>query len=272
MSIAWSLLSKSFPEPEMVAILEMLRNRRKRKDVYSSPEFWDGKAGHYSDSAISMFTNRRYNALIEIDQFAFIDSVLGNISGAHVLDVGAGTGRLSRHLARQGANVGSFDFAAAVVEIARRLNGALPIEAKVMSVFDLDEVEAFDHAAVLGCLSAACKDRGDLETAAERLYKAVRPGARVAIIEPFHQGHLHRVLDMPLNDVLDVFRAAGFAVTHRAELHFWPVRLFLAPVEWPGFITRALYHVGEAILRIAPARQQWGDYKGIGLVRQDAPR
>lgn len=246
------------------------RNRIKRKAIYSRPEFWDSKALDYQDSAISMFTNRRLNVLLERDQFAFIDRVLPDLTGAVVLDVGAGTGRLSRHMARRGAEVVSFDFAPAVVEIARRINADLPIQASVLSVFDLQAEAAYDHAAVLGCLSAACVDADALGDAMLRLHRALRPGASVAMVEPFHTGFLHRVLDLSLPDALRVIEASGFTVTHVEEMHFWPVRLFIAPVEWPDLLTRAAHSGGEALLRLAGARFGLGDYKGIGLVRRDS--
>lgn len=250
---------------------QRLRNRASRKDIYSRPDFWDGKASDYQDSAISMFTNRNLNSLAERDQFAFISRVLPDVTAAHVLDVGAGTGRLSRHLAQRGARVSSFDFAPAVVEVARQLNVGLPIEARVMSVFELDDVQAYDHATVLGCLTAACTGPAALEDAMRRLHRALRPGAIVAIVEPFHAGFLHRVLDLKLPDVLAIMQAAGFEVTHRAELHFWPVRSVLSPVEWPDFITRPAYRISEALLRLGGPTSGWGDYKGIGLRRLGPP-
>lgn len=252
----------------MIARLgQLLRQRADRKGIYSRPEFWDGKARAHSGSAVSMFVNTNLNPLLERAQFAFMDRVLADVAGRRVLDVGAGTGRLSRHLARRGAQVVSFDFASAAVEIAQRENTGLPIEAHVMSVFDLDAQGEYDDAAVLGCLSAACTDAAALADAMRRLYRALRPGARVAMIEPFHAGFLHRVLDLSLDDALRVMEAQGFAVEERAELHFWPVRMVIAPVQWPGFVTTPAHAVGEAALRLLGPTSGWGDYKGIGLRR-----
>ena len=246
----------------------MLADRADRRRVYSGAPFWNGKAREYQGSAVSMFVNRGLNARYEREQFAFIDRVLGDVSGARVLDVGAGTGRLSRHLAARGARVLSFDFAEAAVELARRENGSLPIEARVLSVFDLDEDASCDHAAVLGCLSAACRDRAELLDAARRIHRALRPGARVAMIEPFHRGWLHRVLDLALPEVVATLGTAGFEVVEREELHFWPARLLLAPFEWPGLVTVPAHAVGEAVLRLAGPRAGLGDYKGLGLRRR----
>lgn len=249
---------------------KLLRNRASRETVYSKPDFWDSKVSDYRDSAISMFTNRNLNTLLERDQFAFIDQVLPDLAGTHVLDVGAGTGRLSRHLVRRGARVSSFDFAPAVVEIARQLNADMAIDTRVLSVFELEDIAAYDHATVLGCLSAACVDGTALADAISRIHRALRPGATVAMVEPFHAGFLHRVLDLSLEEVLQIFEANGFEVTHRVELHFWPVRFVIAPVEWPNLLTQPAHWIGEKLLSLGGPKAGWGDYKGIGLRRRDA--
>lgn len=255
----------------MIARLrQLLHNRANRETVYSRREFWESKAQDYRDSAVSMFPNRHLNALLERDQFAFIDAALPDVAGAHILDVGAGTGRLSRHLARRGARVTSFDFAPAVVEIARELNLGLCIEAGVMSVFDLDAEAAYDHATVLGCLTTACTDRAEFADGARRLHRALRPGARVAMVEPFHRGFLHRVLDLAPDEVVAELDQAGFTVTARAHFHCWPARFVLSPVEWPAFLTRPAYAAGEAVLRMAGFPAGWSDYTGLALLRRDA--
>ena len=46
------------------------------------------------------------------------------------------------------------------------------------------------------------------------------------------------------------------------EMHFWPVRLALAYVPWPRWITAPGYHVGQTLLR--RFGEGWGgDYKAI---------
>jgi SAM-dependent methyltransferase len=244
----------------------MAADRADRRSVYASAEFWEGKVRDYDGSAVSMFANRNLNVRLERDQFAFIDHVLGDVHGTRVLDVGAGTGRVSRHLARRGASVLSLDFAATAVDVARRGNGDLPIEARVMSVFDLEDEASCDHAVVLACLSAACRDRAALLDSARRIRRALRPGARIAMIEPFHAGRLSRVLDMSLDHVIAALEEVGFKVQERAELHFWPARLVLSPIEWPAFATTLVHAAGEAVLRLAGPRSGLGDYKGLGLL------
>ena len=249
------------------SLRQMAADRADRRNIYAKAEFWDGKARDYEGSAVSMFVNRNLNARLERDQFAFIDRVLGDVHGARILDIGAGTGRLSRHLARRGASVLSVDFSAAAVDVARRENGDLSIEARVMSVFDLEEEASCDHASVLGCLTVACRDRTALLDSARRIYRALRPGARVAMLEPFHAGRLSRVLGMSPDDVIAALEEVGFTVQERAELHFWPARLVLAPIEWPAFATTLVHAAGEAVLRLAGPRSGLGDYTGLLLLR-----
>src|SRR6185436_4271663 len=106
------------------------------------------------------------------------DAALGDVRGRDVLDVGCGTGRISRHLAGRGARVVGFDFAAKAVEIARQ-EGGEGIEYRVQSVFDLDDHERYDAAVAWGTVTVACRDAGELADALRRIRAAVRPGGRV---------------------------------------------------------------------------------------------
>jgi hypothetical protein len=52
---------------------------------------------------------------------------------------------------------------------------------------------------------------------------------------------------------------AGLSVTRVAPLHFWPVRLLLAYVPWPAWLTTPLYHFGQLLLKL-PGLNRLGDY------------
>jgi 2-polyprenyl-3-methyl-5-hydroxy-6-metoxy-1,4-benzoquinol methylase len=202
------------------SIKGMLCDRINRQRIYPSVDYWNEKARLYEGSAVSMFANRRLNEIYEHDQLRFIDGALGQVAGRHVLDVGCGTGRLSRHLASRGATVTAFDFAPAAIDIARRLNGMLPISLSVRSVFEVNEVDAYDDIVVLGCLTIACRSREDFQDVLARLYRAIRPAGRLVMLEPFHRGFLHRVLRISGDEAAEDLRMAGFVVTGRAALHF----------------------------------------------------
>jgi 2-polyprenyl-3-methyl-5-hydroxy-6-metoxy-1,4-benzoquinol methylase len=86
----------------------MLRNRRMRESIYTTADYWDAKAIEHEGDAVSMWPNNHLN--------------LPQLQRVRVLDVGCGTGRISRWLAAQGATVVGIDFSARSVEIARRLS------------------------------------------------------------------------------------------------------------------------------------------------------
>jgi hypothetical protein len=59
--------------------------------------------------------------------------------------------------------------------------------------------------------------------------------------------------------------AAGFRIVSIRQLHFWPIRLVLAYVPWPNFVTKPLYHLGQFLLKFSPLRNL-GDYKAITAI------
>ena len=72
---------------------EMLRQRRDRERLYSTPEYWDGKASLYAGSAVSMWANETLNLLYEREQGKAIEALAGDVRGLRILDLGCGTGR-----------------------------------------------------------------------------------------------------------------------------------------------------------------------------------
>lgn len=242
---------------------DQIRARADRKNLYSKPDFWDGKAKDYDGSAVSMWCNRPLNALYEREQFAFIDAALPDVKGLSVLDVGCGTGRLARHMARRGANVAAFDFASEPIRIARETNPELKIEYSVMSTFDLDSREAYDAILVLGNLTVACQTADEAGAVFGLMFEALKPGGKLVLVEPFHDSFLTRVLPMSAKEVVDRLEKAGFSIHAREELHFWPARLPLSLREWPVVLTRIGYHIGQAALKFGGAALGMGDYKGI---------
>jgi 2-polyprenyl-3-methyl-5-hydroxy-6-metoxy-1,4-benzoquinol methylase len=244
-----------------MSLRAMWRQRRARASIYSSAAYWDSKAEQLEGAAVSMWPNNQLNALYEAEQVRHLDGALGDVAGRDILDIGCGTGRISRHLARRGARVVGFDFSAAAVEIARREPGP-EIEYRTLSVFDLDERERYDAAVAWGTLTVAARDAAQLADALRRIRAALRPDAQIVLLEPIHSSFLARVLRLDVSAFTAVLEACGFKVERVEQLHFWPARFALAFFDLPARPTAFGYHVGQAMMRV-PGLRRTGDYKAI---------
>jgi len=241
---------------------EMIAQRRNRKNLYSTAEYWDSKAVIYDATAASMWPNQTLNRLYDNEQRHIIDQHLGNVARLESLDMGCGTGRLSRWLADQGARVTGIDFSQGALDIARKQSQKDNPVYRHGSVFELTEKQSYDVVFTLGVLTIACRDREQLLIALTRIRHALRPDGRLFLMEPIHDGFLHRVLKLKLTDFLKVMQEAGFQVQTIAPLHFWPMRLALAYINWPAFITLPMYHFGQVVMRL-PGLSRLGDYRAI---------
>ena len=244
-----------------MSLQTMWRQRQQRAELYSTAEYWDSKARSLKGQAVSMWPNNHLNALYEEEQRSCLNAALGQVAGRDILDIGCGTGRISRYLAGRGAEVVAFDFAQDAVEIARRTPGP-EMTYLVQSVFDLDENERYDAAVSWGTLTVACGNEDELGDALSRIRAALRPGGTAALLEPIHSGFLSRVLPMGVQDFCTVMRTQGFRIERVEQLHFWPARLALAFYEIPRPITKAGYWIGQGLMKV-PGLRRLGDYKAI---------
>ena len=253
----------------LAKLREMIRVRGQREDIYSRPDFWNSKAQNYDGSAVSMWPNRTLNAFYEREQRDFLLAHLPNVHGLSILDVGCGTGRLSRHLAERGARVTAFDFAEAPVAIAKRQPKPKMGETtyRVQSIFELADENAYDAAVVIGALTVACKNAAELKDALSRIHHSLKVGGKFLLIEPIHKGFLHRVLDLSVTDFMQVMEETGLRVTSLKELHFWPTRLPLSLFNWPQPLTAAGYYIGQGLMRVGGRKFGLGDYKGLISVK-----
>ena len=253
-------------------LLAMVRNRLRRSEVYSQPDYWNAKAIEHDARAASMWPNDALNALYHEEQHRHLSELLPNLAGWKVLDVGCGTGRISRHFAAQGAEVTGFDFAATAVARAQAEplpppatpgTNVVPPKYRVGSVFDWADDAQYDLAFTWGVLTMACKNRADFRRAVERIAATLKPGGKLLLLEPFHRGPLQRVLPLKLDEARAEVAAAGLSVGAVRGLHYWPARLALAYLPWPKWITAPAFHAGQRLL----SGPRWGDYHLLEATR-----
>lgn len=243
------------------SLFALLKQRRNREALYCTEHYWDSKALDYDSLSVSMWPNQLLNQEYMKEQEDCVLKVLGDISGQVVLDLGCGTGRFSRWFALQGADVTGLDFSVNSLDIARRCSGSNPCY-RAGSIFEFDCHGAYDIIFTCVTLTIACRDAGQLLDALSRIKAALKPGGRLLIVEPIHRGFLHRVLDLGLADFVAVMESAGYQVKYHEFLHFWPMRLALAYINWPKWVTVPLYRLGQSLMRL-PFFSGLGDYSVI---------
>lgn len=245
---------------------KLIQQRRNRESIYSTAEFWDGKAEEMQGDAVSMWRNNHLNHLYQEEQASLIREAFPDVSGLRILDIGCGTGRLSRWFASQGAQVTGVDFSEKALQIARAQTADSNVRYIHLSMFELEYAEEYDAAFSWGSMTIACKEASELADVMHRVHSALVPGGRLLLLEPVHKGFLHRVLNMGTGDFLREMKRAGFDVEWLKNLHFWPARILLAYISWPAWLTRAVYHFGQRLM-LLPFFGRMGDYKAISAKR-----
>lgn len=241
---------------------EMIRQRRCREKLYATAEYWDGKAAAYSETSVSMWPNPVLNVHYDAEAKALLQTLLGESANLHILDLGCGTGRFSRWFAARGARVTGTDFSRNALAIAQQQTTGENPAYRYGSVFHIEDKSEYDVVFTWGVLTIACRSKEQLLQALGEIRQALKPGGRLLLTEPVHRGLLHRVLDMSLPEFLAVVAESGFCVQKTIPLHFWPMRLCLAYIAWPGWLTTPLYHLGQNLMRL-PGLSGLGDYSII---------
>jgi 2-polyprenyl-3-methyl-5-hydroxy-6-metoxy-1,4-benzoquinol methylase len=242
---------------------KMIRNRLNRDSLYNTAKYWDSQITANTGYAMTMWNNNNLNAHYHTEQLQFLGRVLGSVQGLSVMDVGCGTGRISRYLAERGANVTGVDFSANAIDVARKFDLSTQNPAyRVQSVFAIDDVQAFDLVVSWGSITVACRTQMELLDCMKRLRASLKPKGRALFLEPVHKGFLHRVLNMDQHTFLSVMADAGFFVRHVEHMNFWPARLALAFFPLPEIITAPVYHSGRLAMELF-GRQRFGDYLAI---------
>jgi SAM-dependent methyltransferase len=260
-------------------VWQLIKERAGRDALYGVASYWDARATARSGMARSLWPSNAFNAVWDERQRTLIVRALGSMHGRRIVDVGCGTGRISRWLAEEcGAReVVGVDFSSATVDAARVESGALLSSGLVRYeqgdvVAGLDSLGAgtFDDAIVLGCLSVACRDVPSLGRAILNVSRLVRKGGRVLMLEPIHRSPLlRRVLRLGLEEWIAAANRAGLRLERGDRMGFVPARMVLSVRDLPRFVVEPLFRAGERVLDDVPWLAPLSDYKLL-LFSRDA--
>jgi 2-polyprenyl-3-methyl-5-hydroxy-6-metoxy-1,4-benzoquinol methylase len=238
---------------------QLFINRKNRTNLYCTSDYWDSKADQYTESAVSMWPNTTLNKYYHIELLEILFSFNLNFNNLKVLDLGCGTGRLSRWFADKGAQVKGIDFSKKSIDIAKLLNENYNIKYEVNSIFDLNEDTNYDFIYIGGVFTVACKDKDQLIISLNKLKSLLSQGGSVFFSEPIHTGFLSRVLSLSIKDFIKIMKHQGFKISFTKSIHFWPFRLLLCYYPLPAFITTPIFYLGKFLLKL-PFFSRFGDY------------
>jgi 2-polyprenyl-3-methyl-5-hydroxy-6-metoxy-1,4-benzoquinol methylase len=247
-------------------MVTMVRNRMRREEVYSAPDFWNRKAERHQGDAVSMWPNNALNAHYHREQLDLLGEMLPDVNGVSILDLGCGTGRISRHLASRGARVLGIDFAEKAIRIAREQSDGTNPRFEVRSMFELGESARYDVVVSWGSVAIACRNADELKQVLTSLHRALVPGGRLLLLEPVHRGPLHRVLNLSVREFAGAITQVGLDLQQARAMHFVPARVALAYLPWPAGLTSVGYHLGQAVMKRLPT-SGWGDYTAFYAVK-----
>jgi SAM-dependent methyltransferase len=252
-------------------VWQLAKERASRDALYGDPSYWDARASARLGMARSLWPSNAFNAVWNGRQRELISRSLGDVTGRRVIDVGCGTGRISRWLAEDlgASHVVGIDFSAATVDAARcegsklASSGLIRYEqGDIVAGLDALALGTFDDAVVLGCLSVACSEPAALERAMRNVAALVRKEGRVLLLEPIHRSPLlRRVLNLGLEEWVTYANRAGLALRAADRMGFVPVRLVLSVRDLPMFMVSPIFRAGERCLERAPWLAPLSDYK-----------
>ena len=214
--------------------------------------------------ARSLWASNTYNVVWDRRQRKLVERTLGSVAGRSVVDIGCGTGRMSRYFADAGAaQVTGLDFSEATLAMARAETSNPNIDYRQADIVNGPlAMGPFDDAVVLGVLAVACSTGDALDKAFANIAGLLKPGGRLLVLEPIHRSRLlRRSLRLGVKEWTASAERAGLSLDRSDRMGFAPFRLVLAVRDLPHAILDPLFDAGEQLLDRAPSLTRLSDYK-----------
>lgn len=239
-------------------------------DGRDNSAYWRRRAGEAGSAAV-LWRNPDYNRLVREREYEQIAPVLAALPpGAAVLDIGCGIGEVTRWLLSQRPDlrVTGVDFPEMVERAARELPPAPNLEWVGSSADAFERPGGFDLVLSSGCYSAI-RDRVRCEAAIAAGCRALRPGGRLLMIDPFHRSKYLARVRMGADEVIALVQAQGLALERRGGILFWPLREVLSNSRAGAVVIGRWFARGERLMQRL-GEDRWSDYKVL-LLRKPAP-
>jgi ubiquinone/menaquinone biosynthesis C-methylase UbiE len=206
---------------------------------------------HYHDLASTHERTDFYawGALQAADEYAH--TLLGNVRGRQVLDLGCGDGRQAVRLASEGAQVTAIDLSLGMARATRQRMALAGQHAGRVAQMSAEQLAFADQSFDL-IFGHSVLHHTDLHITRREIRRLLRPGGRAIFLEPLDHNPLLKLFraltpwrrtptEQPLSDEQIRFLGEPFAALHRREFYLVALAAFLlVPLRQPALFQSAM--------------------------------
>lgn len=230
----------------------------------TDPErYWRTRASRASDdSSAVLWENIHFNSCLREKEFATIRQLVAEHRiprNFGVLDVGCGTGTISRFLVDLGFNhIDAIDLPE-MIRLAERINPHPCIRYIVSSAQSYRVNEKYGLVISTGGLSSIT-NLSNMFTAIDNCIAMLMHGGHILLIDPFHK-YINVRSRVSTEEVEGYLKRMGLSLVEKSGMIFWPFRWFLwRDLGLTAYQTRVLFDTGERMMTRLSDRV-WSDYK-----------